>query len=196
MALLDLVEKQAKAYGWLSVSVMYFDNAYVLSVFNCKGNVAVSKDLELIFAINTLDSTDTENVEHSKVRMPYGYIGTQQNITVSRFEDLQHVDFALYSHNRFYNTEDPAYPIPRYPTPTVLDGYELNPETGLYKNCDVMIMANNDEVPSVPIYDSINAPTITNPYVGADITEWRNFNKNQEKFKTMIKTMFGAIDVF
>lgn len=194
MSLLNLVEQQATKYGWLSLSSLYFDNGYVINVYNTNGYIAASKDMECFFTLNPLDSTDTEIIEHSHVRMPYGYISMQHNVTASRFEDLQHTDFAMYAHKRFYTDligTETTIPTPKYPDSTVLDGYVFDENLGLYTNSDVAVGKDDSGVSVIPVYDGS-----VFPYVGADIEGWKLFNHTQEKFKAYIKSLFGAIDVF
>ena len=98
--MLDIIERQITEKGWLSLSTLYFDNAYSIDVYNTRGAVAYSKADQCFFALNALDSTDTAIVEHKVAVYDNHHIGNQVNLTVSGEEHLQHYDIALYAHYR------------------------------------------------------------------------------------------------
>ena len=92
MALIDFLKSQITEKGWLAISSLYFDNGYVLNVFNTRGYVAYSDAMECFFSYNALDSTDSESVENKFSILRYEHFGMTQVITAVGYDHLQHID--------------------------------------------------------------------------------------------------------
>ena len=158
--MLDIIERQITEKGWLSLSTLYFDNAYSIDVYNTRGAVAYSKADQCFFALNGLDSTDTAIVEHKVAVYDNHHIGNQVNLTVSGEEHLQHYDIALYAHYRLlFNDMDSSIikadeiPEIQIPTPDEVKALTMNEETGLFDGTDTVTMLGGNQVSTIGFYE-------------------------------------------
>ena len=191
VSMLDHLHTQLTEKGWLSISNIYFDNHYLLHVFNTRGFVAYSKSNECFYELRPLDSTHTSIVEHKLVAFDNKWIGHQQNITIAGDEHMQHFDVATYAHRDFFTDAEGDLPIVKIPTQAEIEALTKNPDTGLYDGLD-----------TVTTLDPINKFSTKclypdNPevhYVGAVIDYWKEFYANHDKFKTYLSTFLGVTD--
>lgn len=195
MAVLDLAVKQIVDKGWLSLTSLCFDNAYVINIFNTRGYVAYSKSQACFFCTGGLDSTDSESIESKFNAFDAGHVGMQQVITCVGEEHLQHFDMALYSQYRFVWDEQTVMPYPTIPTKTEIEALTPNPDTGLYDGYEQMEMYDGRLVSVIPMYKKFfNYPVDGQPFSGAKIDSWKQFYLNQKKFMVMLKDGFGITD--
>ena len=192
--MLDIIERQITEKGWLSLSTLYFDNAYSIDVYNTRGAVAYSKADQCFFALNALDSTDTAIVEHKVAVYDNHYIGNQVNLTVSGEEHLQHYDIALYAHYRLlFNDMDSSVikadeiPEIQIPTPDEVKALTMNEETGLFDGTDTVTMLGGNQVSTIGFYDK----SLILPYSGAIVKFWKEFYENHDKFLAYLTNVFG-----
>lgn len=197
MAMFDFLKERITASGWLSLSSLYFDNGLTINIFNTRGYVAMSDTAECFFCYNTLDSTDTDQVENKYVMMRRGYHGMQQNITVVGYEHMQHFDLAQYSHYGFYWDEQEQTPFPKIPTKAELDAITLDPVTELADptTTDTVETLSGRQVSVISMYNDFFDPYTKDwQYSAARIKEWKQFYANQEKFKTLLNDAYGISD--
>lgn len=179
-----------KEKGWLAVSDIYFDNAINLSVYHSRGYVAIAPNDGLVFFYTNMDAANTFTIEDRIVVMDKGYSGQQQVITCQCLDCIQHVNFAMYSHYRFYADEQDVTPIPKIPTEKDMEKYVKNPETGLYEGADIAEMVSGKRVSVVSMYDK------DFPYNSAAVIDWwKLFEKNRKKFNVVIRDYFGISDL-
>lgn len=195
MSMLDLLSKQLDEKGWLAMSSLYFDNGYVINVFNSRGYVARSNAMECFFAFSTMDSTDTDQVENTYVVMRRDHMGMQQTITVVGYDHLQHFDMAQYSHYAFYDNSQEKVPYPKIPTPAELEAMTPNPDTGLYDSADTVQTLSGKEISAISMYNDFFDPYTKDwQYSGAIVGKWKNFYKNHKKFCTFLNDAYGITD--
>ena len=114
MALHDYVRKVIEEKGWLALSSLCFDNAYIINVFNTSGYVAFSPSEKMYISYNALDTTDTEAIESQYCIIPMNETSCQMAITFADEECLQHFDMASYGHYSFlYNENAEKLPLLR-----------------------------------------------------------------------------------
>lgn len=195
MALIDFLKSQINEKGWLAISSLYFDNGYVLNVFNTRGYVAYSDAMECFFSYNALDSTDSESVENKYSILRYEHFGMTQVITAVGYDHLQHIDLAQYSHYNFYNDAQEETPYPKIPTKDEITALTPDPETGLYPGTDTITKMSGEPTSAIPMYNDFFDPYVKNePYSGARVDHWQTFYKNQEKFVTLLAAAYGVSD--
>lgn len=208
-AILNFCLERLQDSDWLGLSNLYFDNSYTINIFLTRGYVAYSPSKGCFFSMNCLDTADTAVIENSYAVLDYQYIGQQQNVTAVGDDHLQHIDVAQYSRYQFYNDEQTVMPWARIPTRDVIMGLEKDPVTGLYLNTDTvgLIAATPDQDPAtteriisaISMYPEVEgsqqkSDPNTWMYSGAIVQKWREFYKNQDKFKVMLNDAFGVSD--
>lgn len=193
MAMVDFLERQITEKGWLSVLNLYFDNSYTISVYNTRGMVAYSKNDQCFFAMNPVDSLETEVLESKVLIFEPGQIGQQVGLTVAGEEHLQHYDLATYTHFRnFFTTKMSEIlldPLPSFTIPNAdeVKAMEPNPDTGLYDGTDTITMLGLNQLSTIGMYDKS-----AKMYSGAIVEFWKNFYKNHDIFLTYLKDQFGV----
>lgn len=181
--------EQLNSKGWLGISNLYFDNAYMINVYLTNGYVAYSPGKEIFFAISTLDSTDTSIIEKRYVIMDRRTIGMQQNLTAVGADMLQHIDVALYSHYGFYKDSGTKAPYPTIPKKDAVMALTKDPKTGLYSGTDTAEMINNEQLSVLNLY-----PDRDDVVSCANVETWQTFYTNQAKFVKMLQDGFGVAD--
>ncbi len=181
--------EQLNSKGWLGISNLYFDNAYMINVYLTNGYVAYSPSKEMFFATSTLDSTDTSIIEKRYVIMDRRTIGMQHNLTAIGADMLQHIDIALYAHYGFYKDEDTKAPYPTIPKKAAVTALTKDPKTGLYSGTDTAELINGEKLSVLDLYPGRNDVVSC-----ANVETWQVFYANQTKFVTMLKDGFGVAD--
>lgn len=181
--------EQLNKKGWLGISNLYFDNAYMINVYLTNGYVAYSPSKEVFFAVGTLDSTDTSIIEKRYVTMDRRTIGMQQNLTATGADMLQHFDVAMYSHYGFYQDADTKTPYPTIPTKDAIMALTKDPKTGLYGGTATAELINGETFSVVDMY-----PDRKDLVSCANVETWQTFYTNQTKFVQMLKDGFGVSD--
>jgi len=194
--MLDLALNSVKTKGWLSLATLFFDNGYTVSVFNTLGAIAYSPSEDAFFSINSLDSTNTVQIQTwFAITGDRYYVGQQQILTVIASEHLQHVSFATYAHARFFNEPEDGGEItlhgPVIPTVAELDALTPDPQTGLYDGQDTACRMSGEKVSTIPLY-----PDHTKYYSGAIITNWKKFYKAHKAFLGFVQDVTGCGDAF
>lgn len=194
MAMLDFFLSHLNKNGWLSLATIYFDNSYVLSVFDSHGYVAYSAAQESFFSFNCLDTTDTDMIENKLVSIDPGHIAQQEVLTCVGQDHMQHFDIALYSQRRWYKDGDTALPYPVYPTPDELTGMTPDPTTGLYPQTDTVTAMSLRERSTIDLYGHMLDYREGDPYSGANIDYWKLWYAEHEKFIQFLNDGFGVSD--
>lgn len=191
MSMIDHLNTQLTEKGWLSISNIYFDNHYLLHVFNTRGFVAYSKSNECFYELRPLDSTHTSIVEHKVVAFDNQWIGQQQNITIASQDSMQHFDVATYAHRDFFTDAEGDLPLVKIPTQAEIEAFTKNPDTGLYDGLDTIITLDPTNKFSTKCLYPDN-PEVH--YVGAVIDFWKEFYHNHDKFKKYLKDFLNVTD--
>lgn len=184
----DFFLERLKAKGWLSISSLYFDNAYAIDIFTTHGYVAYSPGKDLFFTTNCLDTTNTQIIEDTYIALDRRKISQQYALTVSTGDCLQHFDLALYTHYTQYSDDQTESPWPEIPTKDEIMGYTLNEETGLYDGPAIAEYISGEQKSVVPMFKDGFMQS------GARIAEWQRFYRAQERFCKMIGEMTGIGD--
>ena len=209
MSMKDLCVARLTDPGWLALSSIYFDNSYVITVYSTRGYVAYSPSEECFFSSNSMDSTDTANIE-ARFNIIDGelsrrHIGMQQTVTCISIEHMQHFDYANYSHYCFYWDE-------QIPTEAELDAFTLDPDVptepdpedpfrvkpiphSLYlgNGLDTTVMLDGRELSTIPLYKDFETKYHL-AYSGAIVGEWKMWYNNHKKFKQMLSEAYGVSD--
>lgn len=194
MPMLDMLIENVEKHGWMSISSLFFDNAYNVFIPTTCGYIAYSKEHECFVSLNSMDSTDTDIVENTYVTMDPGFIGQQQVLTIIGQEHLQHFNMAMYAQYRFWPYTDKELPYPTYPTEGELSALVKDEETGLYNGCDVITTMANEKRSTLDLYKDTLDYRKGDPYSGANIDAWKNFYVNHNHFKTFLSKFMGITD--
>lgn len=184
----DFFLERLKAKGWLSISSLYFDNAYVIEIFTTHGYVAYSPGRGLFFTLNCLDTTNTQIVENTYIALDRRKISQQYALTVSTADCLQHFDLALYNHYTAYDDNQTEAPWPEIPTKDQIMAYTLNEETGLYNGPAIAEYISGEQKSVIPMFKDGFMQS------SARIAEWQQFYRAQERFCKMVSEMTGVND--
>ena len=197
--LTDYLVQLIKDRGWLAISSIYFDNSYIINVFNTSGYVAYSPSQKVYMSYNSIDSTDSEAIESRYCLIPMRRSSFQMALTFADEACLQHFDVAAYAHYGFLyeDTKDTAA-FAKVPTPADLAALTYDETTGLYSGPKVEIVAerlSGMEQSIIPLYgDDFDYFKKGEPFSGARVENWISFYRNHEKFKTLLANQFGIAD--
>ena len=194
MSMITLLKKQITEAGWLSLTNIFFDNAYTINVFATRGYVAFSEADECFFSYNAMDTTDTQIIENQYVTIGPGHAGMQQVITVVGLEHVQHFNIAQYSHYCWYTDEQDKTPYPKIPTVDTITSMTPNEETGLYDGCDVVVQKDGKERSTIDLYEHMVDYRKCDLYSGANVDAWKMFYNNHDKFIAMLSAAYGVTD--
>lgn len=214
MSMVDLCIKRIQENGWLSLSSLYFDNSYVITIYASRGYVAYDPTDKCFIASNCMDSSDTANIEN-RFNVIYGYktghVGMQQTVTFVDDAMLQHFDTAMYCHYCYFRDDQTDMPYPKIPTEDELRAFVkpekpklVNPKKRddplgvlptydkIYEGEDLdrVVMLNNVEVSTVNLYKEFEEK-YNLPYSGAVVGEWLMWYDNHKKFVDMLSKAYG-----
>ena len=200
-AVFDFFYESLKKLDWLGISTLYFDNAFMIEIPNCEGYIAQCTSNECFFVMKHLDHTLSSIVEGKYAVMDQYSIGPQTNITVASTNHLQHFDLALYTRKNYYSNDQKKMPYPKIPTRAEIMGMTIDPETGFAAGADEVTRMNGVQQAAICMFEGTDETATLDkpesyhkPYVGAVVSEWQKFYKNQEKFKTLLNEMYGVTD--
>lgn len=194
MSMLDRLLTIVNDKGWLAISSIYFDNNLVIQIPNSWGAIAYSPSDDCFYTYNAIDQGYTEIIEAKLIVFDNHHIGQQQALTVAESQHMQHFDVAQYTHYRSYDNNKNIYPYPDLPSPSDLDAYTKDEETGLYtggsKELDVATMKNGEKKSVWPFFDK----DLDVPYSAADVEFWKSFQEGHKMFLDMLKEGYGITD--
>lgn len=199
MALREYVRKVIEEKGWLAISSLCFDNAYIINIFNTSGYVAFSPSEQMYMSYNSLDTTDTEAIESQYCIIPMHETACQMAITFADEECLQHFDMASYGHYNFlYNDEADKAAFAKIPTKDEIMACVKDPDTGLYTGPGITVNAtrlSGKDQSVIPMYEEYYDWFNKGEYFsGARVDFWVKFYQNHEKFKVLLAEKFGITD--
>ena len=193
MSMVDMLTNRLKKHGWLSITSLYFDNAYAINIFNTFGFVAYSAADECFFSVNCLDTTDTEIIENRLVTLNPGKIGQQQVVTCVGLEHFQHFDMATFGHYRFLAAPvNGCIPYPDIPSPDDIMAYGVNPDTGLVDGVDEVTTMAMTKRSTLSLYDKFYDYKNDDFYSGINIAEWQYWYTNHDAFLKMLTDGYGV----
>jgi len=185
----DFLLKRVQENGWFSVGSLYFDNCYTLQPFEIDGRICLSPSAELIIAINNYDAIDSATLDdylvHDERR-----IGYQQNIAIFGFEHLQHFAVNLFNLTHVYPSKVEEFPLPAIPTPDVINGITLDPETGLAADQSVARKITRKEIATMDLFPDLEISDAS----GARIKKLQDFYANQKQFAEAMNKFLGLSD--
>ena len=197
------LQKVISEKGWLAISSLYFDNSSICDVMASGGHVAFCEATNSVYWFTILDSTDTSLVEHNYSIMSHRKIGQQIVLVQQDLDCLQHVQYAMYAHKRFFqNVEGESLPYPTLPAEAELAALELDEETGLYSGTDGVVEMMTPfshttqkkypkEKSAYLLYDAFY-PTCDHLESSAPVEHWKKFYEEHAKFIKMVEAYLGV----
>lgn len=95
--------KMIENKGWLAIDSLYFDNAMEVDINSTRGYIAISKTINCVITIDTIDSLDMMKLQNTLVKFADTNLGHGTSIILGDLEGLQRYNIATYAKSSMFS---------------------------------------------------------------------------------------------
>lgn len=147
--------KMIENKGWMAIESLYFDNAMEVDINATRGFIAISKSIDCVITLDTIDSVDMMKLQTTLVRFAKGNLSHGTSIVLADLAGLQRYNIATYAKSTMFNGRKEIVFPQVIPDAKIKGTYDTDIDD-LYKNSGfggTLTLNNGDAMRTLEVFD-------------------------------------------